>query len=61
MRVQKNLVAASHNESVDLVIEELQGVGGANSLAMSCCCCCCCCKLCCSTCRDNNGTVGAAG
>lgn len=58
MRVQRNLVVASHNENVDLVVEELQGGAGSNSLSLSCCCCCCCCKLCCSTSRDNSFKAG---
>lgn len=52
MRIQKNVVALSEN--LDLVIEELQGGTGPNTLSAGCCCCCCCCTLCCSTSRDNN-------
>lgn len=58
MRIQTNLVAASQNPNVDLVVEELQGGSGSNDLSLSCCCCTCCCKLCCSTSRDNNIGIG---
>lgn len=50
MRIQKNLVAFSHDPNVDLVVEEIQGGTGPNTLSAGCCCC----TLCCSTSRDNN-------
>lgn len=53
MRIQKNIVAVSHNPSVDLVVEEIQGGTGPNTLSLACCCCCCCCTLCCSTSEEN--------
>lgn len=58
MQVQKSVVAASETPNLDLVIEEIQGLGGANTLSAGCCCCCCCCTLCCSTSRDNNVDIG---
>lgn len=58
MRVQESVVAISKTSSLDLVVEEIQGLGGSNTLSAGCCCCCCCCTLCCSTSRDNNGTIG---
>lgn len=54
MRLQESVVAVSQTPGLDLVVEEIQGLGGSNTLSAGCCCCCCCCTLCCSTSRDNN-------